>query len=191
MNRQLKWVIWIVVVIVAALFGMSLSTYVASTASSSGQLLFILVSLGVVVGIFYWLLSGNKRIRLADGGASAAALTMKPGEGKAAIYILRKGFVGMLQGINFEIEGAASGQAKGNQFLHAELAPGTYRVMAKSKGNDGETEVSLAAGEVAVLRVVLEPGLVKGKIVFDREANLVTAHAELASVKMVCWDANS
>lgn len=113
---------------------------------------------------------------------------MQPAEGKAAIYILRKGFVGMLQGFNFEIEGFARGQAKGNQFLHAELPPGTYRITARTKGNAGETQVSLTAGEVAVLRVILEPGLVKGAIMFDRVANPASARADLAGIKMVCWE---
>ncbi|MGE3692207.1 MAG: DUF2846 domain-containing protein [Novosphingobium sp.] len=188
MNRELKWVILIAAAVVAAFIGMALSQYVMANASSGGSLIFTLAMLGIVGGILYWLLSGNKKVVMADAGATTAALAMRPSEGKAAIYIYRKGFVGMLQGFNFAIEGVASGQAKGNQFLHAEVAPGSYRITAKAKGNGGETEVSVAAGEVAVLRVELEPGLVTGKIVFDRVANPAMAKADLASIKMVSWD---
>jgi hypothetical protein len=177
----------IAAVIVAAFFGMALSTYVAENASGGGAALFTLAMFAMVVGIFYWLLSGNKKISLADPAATSAALAMKPAEGKAAIYIMRKDFVGMLQGFNFEIEGVASGQAKGNQFLHAEVAPGSYRIGATAKGNGGETQVTLAAGEVAVLKVILEPGLVKGSIMFERITDLVSARAELASIKLVNW----
>ncbi len=187
MNRQLKWIALIFGVIVAAFFGMSLSVYIADNASGGGAALFTLAMVALVVGIFYWLLSGNKKVSVADPAATTAALTMRPAEGKAAIYIMRKGFVGMLQGFNFAIEGMASGQAKGNQFLHAEVAPGTYRITAKAKGNGGETQVTVAAGEVAVLKVILEPGMLKGSIVFERITDLVSAQAELASIKMVSW----
>jgi len=187
MNRQLKWVALIVAVIIAAFFGMALSTYVAENASGGGAALFTLAMFAMVVAIFYWLLSGNKKVSMADSAATSAALTMRPAEGKAAIYLMRKGFVGMLQGFDFEIEGVASGQAKGNQFLHAEVAPGSYRILAKAKGNGGETQVTLASGEVAVLKIILEPGMLKGSIIFERITDLVSAHAELASIKMVKW----
>lgn len=188
MNRQLKWVGFAVIVVVAAIFGMALSSFVSANASAGGAALFTLAMFAMVVGIIWWLLSGNRKIAMADASATTAALAMQPAEGKAAIYILRKGFVGMLQGFNFEIEGFARGQAKGNQFLHAELPPGTYRITARAKGNAGETQVSLTAGEVAVLRVILEPGLVKGAIMFDRVANPASARADLAGIKMVCWE---
>ena len=189
MNRQLKWVGFAVLVIVAAFFGMALSSYVSANASTGGSLLFTLAAFGLVVGILVWLLSGNRKIAAADASATSAALAMQPAAGKAAIYIMRKGFVGMLQGFNFEIEGIARGQAKGNQFLHVEVPPGTYRITARAKGNAGEAQVSLAAGEVAVLRVVLEPGLVRGSIAFDRVADPATARADLSSIRMVCWEA--
>ena len=190
MNRTIKWILFGLLTIVAAFFGMGLSTYVAETASPTGSVLFTLAMFAMVVGILVWLLSGNKRISMADPAATAAALAMQPAPGKAAIYILRKGFVGMLQGFDFEIEGLpgfhAKGQAKGNQFLHAEVEPGTYRITAKGKGNSGETQLTLAAGDVTVLRVILEPGLVKGAIVFDR-VDPASARADLAAVKMVRW----
>lgn len=98
----------------------------------------------------------------------------------------------MLQGYNFEIEGVARGQAKGNPFLYAEVPPGTYRLTAKGKGkgNQGDTEVSLTAGEVAVLRVLPGPWRVQnfwGSIVFDRVAP-DSARADLSSIPMVCWE---
>jgi hypothetical protein len=187
MNRQLKWLALIAGVIVAAFLGMSLSTYVAENASGGGAALFTLTMIAMVAGIFYWLLSGNKKISMADPAATSAALAMQPVDGKAAIYIMRKGFVGMLQGFNFEIEGVVSGQAKGNQFLCAQVAPGSYRIVAKAKGNGGDTQVALASGEVAVFKVILEPGLIKGSIVFERITDLVSARAELASIKLVNW----
>jgi hypothetical protein len=187
MNRTVKWILFGVVVIVAAFFGMGLSTFVANNASTGGSLLFTLAMFAVVVGIFAWLLSGNKKVALAGAAETQAALAMRPAEGKAGVYIMRKGFVGILQGFDFEIEGAAKGQAKGNQFLHAELAPGAYRITAKGKGNVGETQVSLAAGDVAVFRVILEPGMVKGSIVFEQVADPLSAKADLASIKMVRW----
>jgi hypothetical protein len=187
MNRQLKWIALIVAMVFAGIFGMSLSVYVSENASGGGAALFTLAMVAMVVGIFYWLLSGNKKVSMADPAATAAALAMQPSEGKAAIYIMRKGFVGMLQGFDFEIEGVARGQAKGNQFLCAEVAPGSYRISAKAKGNGGETQVTLAAGEVAVLRVILEPGLIKGAIMFERITDLVSARNELAAIKLVNW----
>mgnify|MGYP000867450009 CR=1 FL=1 len=188
MNSQIKWVGFAVVVVIAAIFGMALSSFVAANASGAGAALFTLAMLAVVVGIFWWLLSGNKKSAMADASATSAALAMQPSEGKAAIYIMRKGFVGMLQGFDFEIEGVARGQAKGNQFLYAELLPGTYRITAKAKGNEGETQLAVTSGEVVVLRVMLEPGLLKGMIMFDRLANPASARADLGSIKMVCWD---
>ena len=188
MNRETKWALYIVVLVLAGLFGAGLSTYVMANMSAGGSSLFILLMFAIVVGIIVWSLSGNKRTRAADAASTAAALLMRPAAGKAAICIYRKGFVGMAQGFNFAIEGVASGQAKGNQFLYAEVDPGTYRITAQGKGNGGETEVTVAAGEVAVFRAVIEVGLVKGKIAFDR-VDGDAARRDLASVKMVCWDA--
>lgn len=188
MNRTLKWILFGILVIVAAFVGMALSTYVMATASTGGSLLFTLAMLAIVVGIIAWLLSGNKKVALADPAATQAALAMRPAEGKAAVYLVRLGFVGMLQGFNFEIEGFAKGQAKGNQFLHAELAPGNYRITVRGKGNSGETQVSLAAGEIATFRIILEPGLVRGAIMFDR-VEPASLRGELAKAKMVLWEA--
>ncbi len=188
MNRQLKWVGFIAICIVAAFFGLALSQFVTANASEGGALLFTLAMFAMVVGIFWWLLSGNKKVAMADAAATSAALAMQPAEGKAAVYIVRKGFVGMLQGFNFAIEGVMQGQAKGNQFLYAELPPGSYRITAKGKGNAGETDVSLAAGEVVVFRINLEPGLVKGSIAFERVANPHSMKSDIAGIKMVMWD---
>ncbi len=190
MNRTLKWILLGLLALVAAFFGMALSGWVISNASPGGGVLFTLAMLAMTVGIFVWLLSGNRKIVLADAAEVRAALAMQPAEGKAAVYLVRKGFVGMLQGFDFEIEGLpgfhAKGQAKGNQFLHAEVEPGTYRITAKGKGNSGETQFTLAAGDVTVLRVILEPALVKGAIVFD-PVDPASARADLAAVKMVRW----
>jgi len=188
MNRQLKWIGFGILALVAAIGGRVLAEFVFENSSGGKAALFTLAMLAVVVGIFVWLLSGNRKVTLADGAATSAALAMKPAEGKAAIYIMRKGFVGMLQGFDFEIEGVARGQAKGNQLLYAEVAPGTYRITAKARGNGGETQVSVSAGEVAVLHVFLEPGLMKGMIMFDRIAEPARARTDLASVRMVCWE---
>jgi hypothetical protein len=186
MNRTVKWLIFGVLVIVAAFFGMALSGFVMRNASAGESLLFTLAMFALVVGILVWLLSGNRKVAVADAGTTAAALAMQPAEGKAALYLMRKGFVGMLQGFDFTIEGVMSGQAKGNQFLHAELPPGTYRITARGKGNAGETQISLSAGEVAVFRIILEPGLVKGAIMFD-PVEPAAARADLAQIKLVRW----
>lgn len=188
MGREARWVILILCAIVAGIFGMYLSVWASASLSGPGQTLFILLMLGIVVGIVVWSLSGNKRVQVADSAATAAALMMQPAPGKAAIYILRKGFVGMAQGFNFTIEGVTRGQARGNTFLHAEVDPGAYRITAKGKGNEGETEVTVSAGEVVVLKVAIEVGLIKGNIAFDRiEGD--AARRDLGSVKMACWEA--
>lgn len=159
-------------------------------AEQSAGLGFAIMAIGFVsgAGVVYWNLSGNSKTETATPAELQQALAMTPAAGKAAIYLVRKGFVAKLQGIDFTIEGVGGGQAKGNQFLHAEAAPGTYHIAASAKGSAGSTDVTLAEGEIAIFRIAVVMGMTAGTVAFTR-LDVQAGRAELASAKMVRWTA--
>jgi hypothetical protein len=151
-------------------------------------LLLVLV-LGGTIGFVVYSLSGNRGGAAASGEELANARAFALAEGKGRIYVIRRGFVAALQGMNVEIDNVASGQIKSKQFLMAELDPGTYRVsaqMARAAKARNEMEIELRAGEAVAIQVFVEMGAMAGKAVFER-IEAPVAKAQVATMKMLRW----
>lgn len=156
---------------------------------SSGfpSLLLGVTGLVVVVGIVIFNLSGNRRTRTADPATVARALALRPEDGKAGLYLVRRGFLGRAQGIDFSINDVARGQIRGNQFLQIDLDPGRYHIDARGKGNAGATDVTLAAGEVAIFKVTIAMAMTAGVVTFT-PMPVPQGKLELAGATLIRWD---
>ncbi|MES2058004.1 MAG: hypothetical protein V4564_18850 [Pseudomonadota bacterium] len=182
---------WIVLTVIAAFVGVFLGpVLMRSLPDGIGGLLMIVILVGAV-GYIIYLLSANKVGKAADPAMAGNARALVPAPGKARIYVVRRGFMGGLAGMKVEIAGVASGQIRMNQFVMAEVTPGTYSVetaMARNgmKPSNSDSSLTLAEGEVAVLKVGLEVRATHAVTVQQR-LQAGAARSEIASAKMVQW----
>jgi hypothetical protein len=150
-------------------------------------LLFLVALLGFVA----WILLSNKQGKLIDGAARADALAFKPAADAARIYVVRKGFMGGMQGMNISIDGGWEGQIRSNHFMMANVAPGTHQVSAKmakqGEAARGNHSVTLAPGGFVVLDIGLEMGMVRMTPFFKEITDGLAANAFLNPAKMVDW----
>ena len=157
---------WVTVIIAAAIFGALMGPALAESLSPGTMMIFSVVTLVAIVALVVWSLSSNKSGKKADTAALADARAMRAPEGKARIYITRRGFVAALQGMNVTLDEHAKGQIKSGQMLIADVAPGTHRLhAAMAKGimaNAGTMEIEVGAGEVAVVDAMFEMSALKG-----------------------------
>ncbi|WOE74064.1 DUF2846 domain-containing protein [Alterisphingorhabdus coralli] len=153
---------------------------------SLGLLLFPLLVVFVVV-----ILLRNKSGEKADPAQTAEAMTMMPAEGKARIYVMRKGFVGGQQGMNITINDDLNSQIRTKYFLMAEVEPGTHTVTAQmssgTKGSARSHEITLEANKSVLLDMKLQMGAVQGKPDFTEVRDMVEAKSMLNGLKLVLW----
>lgn len=182
---------WVTMIFVAAIVGAFLGPALAQSLSTGAMMTFSLVTLVAIVGLIVWSLSSNKSGKKADTAALADARTMRAPEGKARIYITRRGFVAALQGMNVTLDGAARGQIKSGQMLMADVEPGTHRLhAAMAKGimaNAGAMEIAVAAGEVAVIDAMFEMSALKGDAKLTRLEG-AKAHENVNATKLMLWE---
>ena len=152
-------------------------------------LLLIVPLLGYVIFIF----ANNKGSAEADPAATAAARQFTAAPGKAAIYVMRKGFVGGQQGMNVTVDGTLEAQFRTGRFVRAEVDPGTHTVSAQmaaqTKGTAITSEYTLAEGECLLLDAKLEVGALQGKLIFLETRDPAEARGKLAGLKLVDWRA--
>ncbi|HWT43192.1 MAG TPA: hypothetical protein VN152_11135 [Sphingopyxis sp.] len=182
---------WVTMIFVAAIVGAFLGPALAQSLSTGAMMTFSIVTLVAIVGLIVWSLSSNKSGKKADTAALADARTMRAPEGKARIYITRRGFVAALQGMNVTLDGAARGQIKSGQMLMADVEPGTHRLhAAMAKGimaNAGAMEIAVAAGEVAVIDAMFEMSALKGDAKLTRLEG-AKAHENVNATKLMLWE---
>lgn len=181
---------WMVVIVIAGVVGGLMGPVVFREVPLDIMLPISLLFFGCLIAFILYSLSGNQGGGAAGGEAQAEARRLRPVPGKGRIYIVRKGFVGALQGMDIAIEGVASGQIKSNRFLVAEVEPGDYRIAAKmargGKSTASTYDIGIGAGEVAVIHVILEMGTLANATVFERLDD-ATAREKLAGSKMMLW----
>lgn len=182
---------WVTMIFVAAIVGAFLGPALAQSLSTGAMMTFSIVTLVAIVGLIVWSLSSNKSGKKADTAALADARTMRAPEGKARIYITRRGFVAALQGMNVTLDDAARGQIKSGQMLMADVEPGTHRLhAAMAKGimaNAGAMEIAVAAGEVAVIDAMFEMSALKGDAKLTRLEG-AKAHENVNATKLMLWE---
>ncbi|MBC2777809.1 DUF2846 domain-containing protein [Parasphingopyxis marina] len=184
-----KNVFWIVLIFVAAFVGAFIGPALLGDMPIGVVALLLVLILGGTIGFVVYSLSGNRGGAAASGEELASARAFAPADGKGRIYIIRRGFVAALQGMNVEIDGVFSGQIKSKQFLMAELDPGTYRLsaqMARAAKAKNAMAIELRAGEAVAIQAFIEMGAVSGKVIFERVEPPV-AKAQVATMKMLHW----
>ena len=182
---------WVTMIFVAAIVGAFLGPALAQSLSTGAMLTFSVVTLIAIVGLIVWSLSSNKSGRKADTAALADARTMRAPDGKARIYVTRRGFVAALQGMNVTLDETGKGQIKSGQMLMADVEPGTHRLhAAMAKGimaNAGAMEVAVAAGEVAVIDAMFEMSALKGDAKLTR-LDGAKARENVNATKLILWE---
>ncbi|MCK0128762.1 DUF2846 domain-containing protein [Erythrobacter sp. F6033] len=133
----------------------------------------------------------NKGGADADESLAAEARKFTASEGKAAIYVMRKGFVAGQQGMNVTIDGGQTTQFRTGRFAKAEVEPGEHTITAQmasqTKGTAATHTVSLAAGECVLLDVKLSVGALQGSLSYEETRNTAEARGKLAGLKLVLW----
>lgn len=182
---------WVTVIFVAAIVGALMGPAIAQSLSPGTMLIFSVITLVAIVGLIVWSLSSNKSGKKADTATLADARAMRAPEGKARIYVTRRGFVAALQGMNVTLDDTAKGQIKSGQMLMADVAPGTHRLhAAMAKGimaNAGTTEIEVAAGEVVVIDAMFEMSALKGDARLTR-LDGAKARENVQATKLILWE---
>src|SRR6202000_280739 len=93
-----------------------------------GALIPSLYGLGFGAFVAYILsnLAGNKKLPIADPGASAEALNPQPPAGQALLVVYREGFVAKLAGLNLAVDDKAFVQLTAPKFSVIALTPGGH-----------------------------------------------------------------
>ena len=185
-----KNAMWLTIIVVAAIIGAFLGPSIGSLVGESTMLILAPLFLIGVVIFCIWALSSNKSGKKADPAALAEARQMKAPEGKARIYVTRRGFVAALQGMNVTM-GDAQGQIKSGQMLMADVDPGQYVIhvaTAKAKlAKPAEIAVDVGAGGVVVVDAMIEMGALKGSIVLTR-LDAAKARENVDATKLILWE---
>jgi hypothetical protein len=182
---------WVTMIFVAAIVGAFLGPALAQSLSTGAMLTFSVVTLVAIVGLIVWSLSNNKSGKKADTATLADARAMRAPEGKARIYVTRRGFVAALQGMNVTLDETAKGQIKSGQMLMADVAPGTHRLhAAMAKGimaHAGTLEIEVGAGEVVVVDAMFEMSALKGDAKLTRLEG-GRARENVQATKLILWE---
>ncbi len=153
--------------------------------------LLALLGLVALIGFVAWVVLSNKQGAVVTGAARADALTMQPSADCARIYLVRKGFVGGMQGMNISIDDAWEGQIRSNHFMMAEVAAGDHQISARmakqSEAARGNHVVTVAPGGFVVVDIGLEMGMVRMTPFFKEITDGLAANAHLNPAKMADW----
>ncbi len=168
MNKQVQFIVLIVAALVGAILGYS----IMSSAPASLSLPLIAIFILLFAGIIWWALSRNVKAVPASAEANNDAKRLAAPAGHARIYIYRqKAFMGKAQGVDVAIEGIASAQLKGPNFVMADVMPGNYTLtgnMASAPNKKGSLTVTVAADEVAIVEASIQVDMTSGKIDLKR-----------------------
>ena len=181
---------WIILTIIAAIVGVFAGPVLLGSMGSLGGIVGVVI-LVAAVGYIIYLLSANKVGKAADPATLKDARSLAPAPGKARIYVVRRGFMGGLAGMKVSVVGVAAGQIRMNQFVMAEVAPGTYTVetaMARNgmKPSNSDSSVTVAEGQAVVIQAMLEVRATHA-ITVQQQLSPAKARSEIASTKMVQW----
>ncbi|OHD02273.1 MAG: hypothetical protein A2885_10090 [Sphingopyxis sp. RIFCSPHIGHO2_01_FULL_65_24] len=185
-----KNAMWLTIIFVAAIFGALMGPSIGSLVGEGTMLILAPLFLIGVVVFCIWALSSNKSGAKADPTALADARQMRAPDGKARIYVTRRGFVAALQGMNVTM-GSAQGQIKSGQMLMADVEPGQYVIhvaTAKAKlARPAEIEVDVGAGGVVVIDAMIEMGALKGGVKLTR-LDATRARENVNATKLILWE---
>lgn len=155
--------------------------------------LITLVIVGVCVVIVVQNLQLNRKVADASPEQRTAALAFAPDAGKAALYVYRNQFIGKAVGVNIDIDGRQAAQLKSPRFTRIALTPGAHKLELylgtpdKKKPGANAQDLNVAAGDVIILKIEVEPQMV-GTVIKATPADVQKARSEIGSAKMVAPD---
>jgi hypothetical protein len=184
---------YLLLVGVAAIVGLVVFGAMRSMLGDGIVNLITLVIVAVCVVIVWRNLQLNRKVTDATPEQRTAALTFAPDAGKAALYVYRTQFIGKAVGVNLDIDGRQAAQIKSPRFTRIALAPGAHKVELylgtpdKKKPGANTQELNVAAGDVIVLKLEIEPQMV-GTVIKATRVEAQKARTEIGSAKMVAPD---
>jgi hypothetical protein len=141
---------------------------------------------GVASGFVFANLSGNRRIANASQADKEAALTSAPPDGKALLFLFRRGYIAKLVGMDFAVDGKPVAQLKSPHFTRIVVPAGAHIVtaafggFAKTQARTGECVFTAPPGGVITVGARLQMGLVQGGIGLTLDPNPAQIRADLA-----------
>lgn len=177
----------------AAIAGVLVYGVLRAALGPAPMILLSIVILAIVGYIVWRNLQTNRTVIDASPEQRAAALAFAGDAGKAALYVYRSQFVGKAVGINVDIDGRQAAQVKSPRFTRVALTPGAHRLElylgtpAQKKPGGYADELKVAAGDVVILKVEIEPQMVGVKIKASR-VDAAKARGEIGTAKMVLPD---
>lgn len=184
---------YLLLVGVAAIVGLVVFGAMRSMLGDGIVNLITLVLLGVC-GVIVWRnLQLNRKVTDATPEQRTAALAFAPDAGKAVLYVYRTQFIGKAVGINLDIDGRQAAQLKSPRFTRVALTPGVHKLELylgtpeKKKPGGLTQDLNVAAGDVIVLKLEIEPKMV-GTAIKLTPADAAKARTEIGSAKMIAPD---
>lgn len=139
------------------------------------------LSFGVVAGVIYLALAGNKKMAMADAGSRSAAL-MPVADGTAQLLVYRQGFVGKLAGVNVYVDDELRTQLKSPRFASLSVPPGRHVLVTEVQNKRSEPlELTVAPNETAAVQILVT----LGKSALSRQDDVAAVRATLADMPMV------
>lgn len=154
------------------------------------------IAFGVVVAVVLYNLSGNRKVADADSAAKSRALSFAAEPGKAALYLVRTGFVGKAAGMNLAVDGREVAQLKSPRFTCVALPPGAHALRASFGGGlagqstPAELAFTANAGDIVVMHITMGFGALKSPLKIER-AELSTMRAQITGLRMVKPDVDA
>ena len=187
MNKTLIPIVGAVVTAFVVNFFFAFTAAISHESNDVGMI--VGLSAGLIVGIVLFNLSGNRKVSAADPAARTRALSFAAEPGKAALYLVRTGFVGKAAGMNMNVDGREVAQLKSPNFTCIALTPGNHTLIVSFGGGlagqtkPAEMAFSAAGGEVIVLHITMGLGALKNPIAIAR-ADVNTMRGQISGMKM-------
>src|SRR5579872_5192652 len=135
---------------------------------------------GALTAFIIATLAGNRSIANVSQADKRAALERSPPEGKALIFLVRRGYMAKLVGMNFEIDSIPVAQLKSPHFTCVAVPAGPHTITAAFGG----CALTATPGMTAVIEARMLWGLVQGGIGLSQQTDVAAAKARLAGKPM-------
>ena len=150
---------------------------------------------GVASAFIFANLSGNRSIANASEAEKEAALTGAPPDGKALLFLYRRGYIAKLVGMDFAVDGNPVAQLKSPHFTCIVVPAGAHIVtaafggFAKAQARVGECVFNATPGGVITRRRAAADGLgCRAGIGLTLDPNPTQIRADLARRAMTPAD---
>ena len=183
--------------VVAFAINFGFSAFLASAGARDDNTgLLVGMVFGGLTALAVYNLSGNRRTANAGAEARQRALAFTPTPGKAALYLVRTGFVGKMAGMDLTIDGRAVAQLKSPRFTRIDIMPGAHTLTASFGGGlAGQTKpadlaFNCAEGETVVIKLSMSMGALKSPVNIER-TSIESVRDQLRSMRMTAPEADA